>query len=84
MNADDSAEDITKSINAELENLRIWLHGNKLTLNVIKTTSMLIGTKRKLHQSNCRELIQAHFKISGEVVDQKTSVKCLKLFWIIK
>ena len=65
MNAVDSAEDITKSINAELENLRKWLHGN----NKLQTTSMIIGTNRKLHQSNCRELIQANFKISGEVVD---------------
>ena len=36
-----SLDNITKSINGELENLRIWLHGNKLTLNVAKTTSMI-------------------------------------------
>ena len=62
-------------MNAELENLRKWLHGNKLTLNVADTTSMIIGTNRKLHQSNSEELIHAHFKILGEAIEQKTSVK---------
>ena len=38
---------------------------------------MIIGTNRKLHQSNSGELIQAHFKISGEAIEQKTSVKYL-------
>ena len=38
---------------------------------------MIIGTNRKLHESNSGELIQAHFKISGEVTEQKTSVKYL-------
>ena len=38
---------------------------------------MIMGTNRKLHESNSGELIQAHFKISGEAIEQKTSVKCL-------
>ena len=38
---------------------------------------MIIGTNRKLHESNSGELIQAHFKISGEVIEQKTSAKYL-------
>ena len=75
--ASNSIDDITESMNAELENLRKWLHGNKLTLNVAKTTSMVIGTNRKLHQRDSGDLIQAHFKISGEETEQKTSVKYL-------
>ena len=51
--------------------------GNKLTLNVAKTTSMITGTKRKSHQSNSWELIQAHFKIAGEAIEQKTFDKYL-------
>ena len=64
-------------MNAELQNLRKWLHGNKLALNVAKTTSMVIGTNRKLHQSNNGELIQAYFKSSEEAIERKKSVKCL-------
>ena len=48
-----------------------------VTLNVTNTTSMIIGTNRKLYESNSGELIQAHFKISAEVIEQKTSVKYL-------
>ena len=85
MHADDTSlayssngtDDITTSMNAELENQRKWLHANKLTLNIAKTTSTIIGTNRKLHQSNSEELIQTHFKISGEAIDQKTYVKYL-------
>ena len=47
-----SINDTRKSMNAELENLRNWLHGINLTLNVVKTTSMIIGSNRTLHQSN--------------------------------
>ena len=72
-----SIDDITTAMNTELESLKKWLHGNKLALNVTKTTSMIIGTNRKLHESNSGELIQAHFKISGEAIEQKTSVKYL-------
>ena len=75
--ASNSIDDITKSMNTELENLRKWLHGNKLTLNVTKTTSMIIGTNRELHENDSGELIQAHFKISGEAIEQKTFVKNL-------
>ena len=64
-------------MNAELENLRKWLHGNKLTLNVAETTSMIIGTNRTIHKSNSRELIQAHLKISGKAIEQKKSAKYL-------
>ena len=77
--ASSNINDITKSMNAELENLRKWLHGNKLTLNVAKTRSMMIGTNRKLHESDIGELIPAHFKISGESIEQKRSVKYLVL-----
>ena len=54
-----SINDITKSMNTELENLRQWLHGNKPTLNNTKTTSMIIGNNRKLHKCDSGEL---HFR----------------------
>ena len=77
--ASNSIDDLTESMNTELEKLIKWLHGNKLTLNVTKTTSMIIDTNRKLHKSDSGELIQAQFKISGEAIEQKTSLKCLRV-----
>ena len=73
--ASNSIDDITKAMNTELENLKKWLHGNKLSVNIAKTASMMMGNNRKLHQSNSGELIQAHFKASGEAIEQKISVK---------
>ena len=64
-------------MNAEMESVRKWLHGIKLTLNVAKTASMIIGTDRKLHQSNSGEPTQAHFKILGEAIEQIKSVQYL-------
>ena len=33
-------KDIDNVMNSELENLKEWLHGNKLSLNVTKATSI--------------------------------------------
>ena len=38
---------------------------------------MIIGTNRKLQKNESEELIRAHFKIPGEPIEQKTSVKYL-------
>ena len=38
---------LNEAINSDLEQLDTWLQGNKLSLNVAKTQSMLITTKQK-------------------------------------
>ena len=38
---------LSKAINTDLTILDTWLQGNKLTLNVAKTHSMLLSTKQK-------------------------------------
>ena len=38
---------LNKAINSDLKKLDTWLQGNKLSLNVAKTHSMLISTKQK-------------------------------------
>ena len=43
-----SVSDIFNIMNCELESLRKLLSSNKLSLNVVKTTSMLIGTRNAL------------------------------------
>ena len=60
MYADDTnichhSKDISKlceTINKDLEQLDQWLRGNKLSLNVSKTYSMLIGSKPRLRSLN--------------------------------
>ena len=53
-----NANDIPKAINYELESLRKWLYSNKLSLNVSKTTSILIGTKKVLQDKTNGELLR--------------------------
>ena len=38
---------LNEAINSDLKELDTWLQGNKLSLNVAKTHSMLISTKQK-------------------------------------
>ena len=70
-------KDITNVMNSELENLKKWLHGNKLSLNVAKATSMLIGTSRTLRDKITGEPPRENFEISGEPDEQNNSVKYL-------
>ena len=39
--------ELNEAINNDLKQLDIWLQGNKLSLNVAKTNSMLVSTKQK-------------------------------------
>ena len=63
--------------NYERESLRKWLHSSKLSLNVAKTISMLIGTKNALQDKSNGELLRTEFKTAEEVIEQKTCVKYL-------
>ena len=38
---------LNEAINSDLRKLETWLQGNKISLNVAKTHSMLISTKQK-------------------------------------
>ncbi len=35
-------------MNAEIANLKTWLHASKLSLNIAKTEIMVIGSRQKL------------------------------------
>ena len=41
-------KDITSTMKAELENLKVWLHGNKLSLNVARDTPLMINLLQNL------------------------------------
>ena len=43
-----SVNDLNVTINKELDYLRKWLQGNKLSLNVLKTQAMVIGSRPNL------------------------------------
>ena len=45
---------LNQAINSDLQKLDTWLQGNKLSLNVAKTHSMLISTKQKQNILKCQ------------------------------
>ncbi len=84
MYADDTSlyiqsKDITQlneALNEDLESLDNWLKGNKLSLNVIKTQSMLMCTRPRL-QALVNNGDELSLKIKNEPLDVVQSVKYL-------
>ena len=65
---------LENAVNSDLENLRKWLIANRLTLNVVKTEFMLIGTKQMIESiSN----LQLNVVIESNPVKQVTECKTL-------
>ena len=45
-----SVTDITNAVNSDLQDRSTWLQGNKLTLDVVKTQSVIFGTEPHLRR----------------------------------
>ena len=59
---------INERVNEDLKCLKIWLAGNKLSINVAKTNSFVIGSRKKLKDIKCPLTIKPSFAISGEEI----------------
>ena len=66
-------DQLNEAINNDLRQLDIWLQGNKLSINVAKTNSMLVSTKQKHNILNSRN-DDLHLKIRDNDLEiiQKT------------
>ena len=67
---------LNKAINDDLEHLDSWLKGNKLSLNVAKTPSILIATKPK-HRAFNNAAERFHLTIRGNELDIVNKTKYL-------
>ena len=64
---------LNEAINSDLSKLEAWLQGNKLSLNVAKTHSMLISTKQKHNSLKSRsEALELKLRDNELEVVQKT------------
>ena len=43
-----SLVDIEETLNSELNDLKLWMQGNKLSLNVLKTQAVAVGSQPKI------------------------------------
>ena len=64
---------LNKAINSDLQKHDTWLQGNKLSLNVAKTHSMLISTKQKQNILKCQNRdLDLKIRENGVEVVKKT------------
>jgi hypothetical protein len=72
--ASNSAKEFQNVINTELKGLSDWLTTNKLSLNIVKTEFMVVGSRQRIITLNNEIDID---QINGNMVNQVTSVKSL-------
>ena len=73
-----SVSDLCNAINSDLQNLSSWLQGNKLSLNVAKTQSMILGTVpnfRRLDSNDSNSF--PLFQINGDEIESTGNIKYL-------
>jgi hypothetical protein len=71
--ASDSAKELQNVINAELKGLSDWLTTIKLSLNIVKTEFMVVGSRQRIKTLNN----EIDIEINGNMVNQVTSVNSL-------
>ena len=74
--ASNSVEEINECINSDLEEIRLWLAANKLTLNLTQTEFLLIGSRQRL--SHLPE--NPSIKINQIPVEQVSTTKSLGVY----
>ena len=68
----------TNAIHSDLQNLSLWLQGDKLTLNVAKTHSMIFGTEPNIRRLDCDNSNNFPlFQINGETIESTDKIKNL-------
>ena len=72
-----SVNDLNMTLNRELDSVRKWLQGNKLSLNVLKTQAMVIGSRPNLKKISTKLVEPPSFSIGGSDVELVGNVKYL-------
>ena len=72
----DKSEELDLVINEELSCIERWLQGNKLSLNVVKTQAMIIGSQPKIKKLNNPSTLPP-FRVGGEEIDLINETKYL-------
>lgn len=73
----DKSEELDLVINEELSYIERWLQGNKLSLNVVKTQAMIIGSKPKIKKLKNNLSTLPSFKVGGEEINLVNETKYL-------
>ena len=77
MFASDSITQINDFVNDDLSNLKSWLQANKLSLNVSKTHSLVIGSRKRLKDVSDDRVAKPSFWVGEENVSTVENTKYL-------
>ena len=69
--------DLNENLNRDLCNLKQWLQGNKLSLNLIKTQAMVVGSRPNLKKISDKKVQPPTFVIDDSQIDIVEKVKYL-------
>ena len=69
-----SIYELQRQMEKDLKRLTIWLAANKLTLNILKTECMLVGSTQRIHSLDYSRL---DLSVNGIKLRQVNDTKCL-------
>ena len=72
-----SLADINQTLNSELNDLKQWLQGNKLSLNVLKTQALIVGSQPKIKKITDKTVDHPQFFIGDSQVENIDQSKYL-------
>ena len=72
-----SLEDINQTLNSELNHLKQWLQGNKLSLNVLKTQALVVGSQPKMKKITNKTVDHPQFFVGDSHVENVDRTKYL-------
>ena len=75
--ASNNIDDLNQFMNEDLDCLKDWLQGNKLSLNVLKTRAMVVGSRPKLKRISEEVSEQPSFFINGKQIETVERTKYL-------
>ena len=72
-----SIDDLQNDLNLDLLKLQDWLHANKLSLNVVKTQSLIIGSGANIRKIENQPDAPPYFSIDDQDIEMITSTRYL-------
>ena len=70
-------DELQNDLNVDLLKLQDWLHANKLSLNVVKTQSLVIGYAQKIRTIESLPDAQPSFSIGDQDIEMITNTRYL-------
>ena len=77
--ASKSIDDLQNDLNLDFLKLHDWLHANKLSPNIVKTQSLMIGFVPNIRKIEGQSDTQPSFSIGDQVIEAITDTKYLSL-----